>query len=325
MKKILIFILVFAFLLSGCGKEPEEIVPEVPEISEVSESESSKPLPEEEPKEEPVEEVPEEEPETGDEENDEADYVRAVLEDLGIDKDTKELVISGNSGTDRIELIDSFVASVEKNEAAEVCGMMYGYTMPYYFELSFEPGGMIKHTQISKALGNRIQEFSDIYEYEKFFCFTNEDGEKFSLLREDIYEREELKFSPEQDVPGMPVTLSEAKEKAKRTMLSGTGYAELTKDKETVLYGSYGSVLTEDYSEYADEYYINLEPICKGIYDINGKAYYLISFYSGDEDTGLTYFVCAEESDVVFSVSQVNGNLVPIAYPAKPRVSLKTE
>ena len=325
MKKILIFILVFAFLLSGCGKEPEEIVPEVPEISEVSESESSKPLREEKPLEEPAEEVPEEEPETGDEENDGADYVRAVLEDLGIDKDTKELVISGNSGTDRIELIDSFVASVEKNEAAEVCGMMYGYTMPYYFELSFEPGGMIKHTQISKALGNRIQEFSDIYEYEKFFCFTNENGEKFSLLREDLYEREELKFSPGQDVPGMPVTLSEAKEKAKRTMLSGTGYAELTKDKETVLYGSYGSVLTEDYSEYADEYYINLEPICKGIYDINGKAYYLISFYSGDEDTGLTYFVCAEESKVVFSVSQVNGNLVPIAYPAKPRVSLKTE
>ena len=325
MKKILIFILVFAFLLSGCGKEPEEIVPEVPEISEVSESESSKPLPEEEPKEEPVEEVPEEEPETGDEENDEADYVRAVLEDLGIDKDTKELVISGNSGTDRIELIDSFVASVEKNEAAEVCGMMYGYTMPYYFELSFEPGGMIKHTQISKALGNRIQEFSDIYEYEKFFCFTNEDGEKFSLLREDLYEREELKFSPEQDVPGMPVTLSEAKEKAKRTMLSGTGYAELTKDKQTVLYGSYGSVLTEDYSEYADEYYINLEPKCEGIFDVAGKPHYLIYFYEGENFVGEGYYVCADESEVVFGVSMVDGNLVPIAYPAKPRVSLKTE
>ena len=325
MKKILIFILVFAFLLSGCGKEPEEIVPEVPEISEVSESESSKPLPEEEPKEEPVEEVPEEEPETGDEENDEADYVRAVLEDLGIDKDTKELVISGNSGTDRIELIDSFVASVEKNEAAEVCGMMYGYTMPYYFELSFEPGGMIKHTQISKALGNRIQEFSDIYEYEKFFCFTNENGEKFSLLREDLYEREELKFSPEQDVPGMPVTLSEAKEKAKRTMLSGTGYAELTKDKETVLYGSYGSVLTEDYSEYADEYYINLEPKCEGIFDVAGKPHYLIYFYEGENFVGEGYYVCADESEVVFGVSMVDGNLVPIAYPAKPRVSLKTE
>ena len=325
MKKILIFILVFAFLLSGCGKEPEEIVPEVPEISEVSESESSKPLPEEKPLEEPAEEVPEEEPETGDEENDEADYVRAVLEDLGIDKDTKELVISGNSGTDRIELIDSFVASVEKNEAAEVCGMMYGYTMPYYFELSFEPGGMIKHTQISKALGNRIQEFSDIYEYEKFFCFTNEDGEKFSLLREDIYEREELKFSPEQDVPGMPVTLSEAKEKAKRTMLSGTGYAELTKDKETVLYGSYGSVLTEDYSEYADEYYINLEPKCEGIFDVAGKPHYLIYFYEGENFVGEGYYVCADESEVVFGVSMVDGNLVPIAYPAKPRVSLKTE
>ena len=325
MKKILIFILVFAFLLSGCGKEPEEIVPEVPEISEVSESESSKPLPEEEPKEEPVEEVPEEEPETGDEENDEADYVRAVLEDLGIDKDTKELVISGNSGTDRIELIDSFVASVEKNEAAEVCGMMYGYTMPYYFELSFEPGGMIKHTQISKALGNRIQEFSDIYEYEKFFCFTNEDGEKFSLLREDIYEREELKFSPEQDVPGMPVTLSEAKEKAKRTMLSGTGYAELTKDKETVLYGSYGSVLTEDYSEYADEYYINLEPKCEGIFDVAGKPHYLIYFYEGENFVGEGYYVCADESEVVFGVSMVDGRLMPVAPDSKPRIVLGTE
>ena len=317
MKKILIFILVFAFLLSGCGKEPEEIVPEVPEISEVSESESSKPLPEEEPKEEPPEKIQTEIPET--------DYVRAVLEDLGIDKDTKELVISGNSGTDRIELIDSFVASVEKNEAAEVCGMMYGYTMPYYFELSFEPGGMIKHTQISKALGNRIQEFSDIYEYEKFFCFTNENGEKFSLLREDLYEREELKFSPGQDVPGMPVTLSEAKEKAKRTMLSGTGYAELTKDKETVLYGSYGSVLTEDYSEYADEYYINLEPKCEGIFDVAGKPHYLIYFYEGENFVGEGYYVCADESEVVFGVSMVDGNLVPIAYPAKPRVSLKTE
>lgn len=329
MKKLFVFALVFALLLSGCGKEPEEIVPKVPDIPEISQGEISESVPEE-----PEESVPEEpsepvleEPEEilQDEENDESDYVRTVLEDLGIDKDTKELVISGNSGTDRIELIDSFVASVEKNEAAEVCGMMYGYTMPYYFELSFEPGGMIEHTQISKALGSRTQEFSKIYEYENFFCFTNEDGENFSLLREDLYEREELKFSPEQDIPGMPVTLSEAKEKAKKTMLSGTGYAELTKDEETVLYGSYGNVLTEDYSEYADEYYVNLEPICKGIYDINGKAYYLISFYSGDEDTDITYFVCAEESDVVFSVNQVNGNLVPIAYPAKPRVSLKTE
>ena len=303
MKKLFVFVLVFVLLLSGCGKEPEKIVPEVPDVPEISEGEISESIPEEpeesvpgEPS-EPVLEEPEEI--LQDEENDESDYVRSVLEDLGIDKDIKELVISGNSGTDRIELIDSFVASVEKNEAAEVCGMMYGHTMPYYFELSFEPDGIIKHTQISKALGSRTQEFSKIYEYENFFCFTNEDGEKFSLLKEDLYEREELKFSPEQDVPGMPVTLSEAKEKAKKTMLSGTGYAELTKDKETVLYGSYGNVLTEDYSEYADEYYVNLEPICKGVYDINGKAYYLISFYSEDEDTGLTYFVCAEESDVV--------------------------
>ena len=161
MKKLFVFALVFVLLISGCGKEPEKIVPEVPDVPEISQGEISESVPEEQEEsvpEEPSEPVLEEPEEIfQDEENDESDYVRSVLEDLGIDKDTKELVISGNSGTDRIELIDNFVASVEKNEAAEVCGMMYGHTMPYYFELSFEPGGMIKHTQISKALGSRRQ------------------------------------------------------------------------------------------------------------------------------------------------------------------------
>ena len=172
MKKIFVFALVFALLLSGCGKEPEKIVPEVPDAPEISQGEISESVPEE--PSEPVLEEPEEI--LQDEENDESDYVRSVLEDLGIDKDTKELVISGNSGTDRIELIDSFVASVEKNEAAKVCGMMYGYTMPYYFELSFEPGGMIKFTETSKHLSPRSTEFSHIYEYENFYCFANEEA-----------------------------------------------------------------------------------------------------------------------------------------------------
>ena len=137
MKKLLIFALVFVLLISGCEKEPEKIVPEVPEISEVPEAEVSESLPEEEPKEKENETVPEEIPE--EEENDEWDYVRGVLEDLGIEKDAKELVISGNIGTEQIEFVENFVASVEKNVAAKFCGMMYGYTMPYYFELSFEP------------------------------------------------------------------------------------------------------------------------------------------------------------------------------------------
>ena len=251
MKKLLIFALVFVLLISGCEKEPEKIVPEVPEISEVPEAEVSESLPEEEPKEKENETVPEEIPE--EEENDEWDYVRGVLEDLGIDKDAKELVISGNIGTEQIEFVENFVASVEKNEAAKVCGMMYGYTMPYYFELSFEPDGMIKFTETSKHLSPRSTEFSHIYEYENFYCFANEEGEKFSLLRKDLYDREQLEFSPEQDVPKMPVTLEKAKEKARKTMLSVNGYAELIKDRETGLYGSYGSVLTEDCSEYADE------------------------------------------------------------------------
>ncbi|MBR2639100.1 MAG: hypothetical protein IKD39_00870, partial [Oscillospiraceae bacterium] len=60
MKKLVILALVLALLVSGCGKEPEEIVPEVPEVSdvpEISESESSEPALEEEPKEEPPEKI----------------------------------------------------------------------------------------------------------------------------------------------------------------------------------------------------------------------------------------------------------------------------
>ena len=320
MKKLLIFALVFVLLISGCEKEPEKIVPEVPEISEVPEAEVSESLPEEEPKEKENETVPEEIPE--EEENDEWDYVRGVLEDLGINKDAKELVISGNIGTEQIEFVENFVASVEKNEAAKVCGMMYGYTMPYYFELSFEPDGMKKFTETSKHLSPRSTEFSHIYEYENFYCFANEEGEKFSLLRKDLYDREQLEFSPEQDVPKMPVTLEKAKEKARKTMLSVNGYAELIKDRETGLYGSYGSVLTEDCSEYADEYYLNLEPKCEGIFDISGKPYYLIYFYEGENFVGEGYYICAEESEVVFGVSMVDGNLMPIAYPAKPKIVL---
>ena len=351
MKKILIFILVFAFLLSGCGKEPEEIVPEVPEISEVSESESSKPLPEEEPKEEPPEKIQTEIPETDYvwenfiEQMAKNGYTREEIESLetlgfsreeitamtwvdvvrglgmvqfGFEREEvesaleilknpdlmDETFVAVGDSTTRIELIEEFVSTVEKGKAAFVHGTAVSEPLYLYFELSYEPGGMIEYTMISEHMVKR-QKFTEIYLNEAFSEFKNKDGESFIVSKIDKYPGEQLKYSPEKDVPGMPVTLAKAKEKATEIMFK--------------------SCLANDEYDYTEEYLETLEPICEGIFDIAGKPYYCIGFYENGNHMGVTYYICAKESKVVFESSMVDGGLIPFEYPAEPKIVLEKD
>lgn len=332
MKKILIFILVFAFFLSGCGKEPEEIVPEVPEISEVSESESSKPLPEEEPKEEPPEKIQTEIPET--------DYVwENFIEQMAKNGYTREEIesletlgfsreeITAMTWVDVVRGLGMVQFGFEREEVESALEILKNPDLSeplyLYFELSYEPGGMIEYTMISE---HRVakEKFSEVYDTEAFYSFRN--GEKaFSLPKVELWPGEQLKFSPLFDVPDMPVTLYDAKKIAREAMLSFYGHSKVYEKDVWKFFDSKGITLLKDCSEYADEYFKNLEPICEGIFDVAGKPHYLIYFYEGENFVGEGYYVCADESEVVFGVSMVDGNLVPIAYPAKPRVSLKTE
>lgn len=356
MKKLVVLALVLALLVSGCGKEPEEIVPEfseVPEVSdvpEISESESFEPALEEEPKEEPPEkiqtEIPEEDYawENFIEQMAKNGYTREEIESLetlgfsreeitamtwvdiarglgmvrfGFEREEVEsaLEILKNPDlmdesfvavgdiTTRIELIDEFVAAVEKGEAAFVHGTAVSEPLYLYFELSYEPGGMIEYTMISE---HRVakEEFSEVYDTEAFYSFRN--GEKaFSLPKVELWPGEQLKFSPLLDVPDMPVTLYDAKKIATKVMFK--------------------SCLANDEYEYTEEYLNSLEPKCEGIFDVAGKPHYLIYFYEGENFVGEGYYVCADESEVVFGVSMVDGRLMPIAPDSEPRIVLGSE
>lgn len=330
MKKLLIFALVFVLLISGCSeKTPVEENPENPEI------ESSEVLKEEEPEtdhywEEFIEEMEKhgyskekiESLETYGFSREEIKAmswvdvarnlsaagfgferkeVETALEFLRNENLWDETFIKALEKTEGFELLESFVSAVEKGESAFVRGIKYGYTMTYYFELSYEPGGMIKYSMVSEHLCSKA-EFSEVYLNEVFAEFRNENGEGFLVSKIDKYPGEQLKFSAEQDVPGMPVTLESAMDKATEVMF-------------------FNLLKIEEY-EYTEEYLETLEPICEGIFDISGKPYYLIYFYEGENFVGEGYYICAEESEVVFGVSMVDGSLMPIAYLAKPKIVL---
>ena len=330
MKKLLVFALVFALLLSGCSeKTPVEENPENPEI------ESSEVLKEEEPEtdhywEEFIEEMEkhgysEEKIESLETYGFSREEIKAMswvdvarnLSAAGFGFERKEVetaleflrnenlwdetFIKALEKTEGFELLESFVSAVEKGESAFVRGIKYGYTMTYYFELSYEPGGMIKYSMVSEHLCSKA-EFSAVYLNEVFAEFRNEEGGSFLISKIDKYPGEQLEFSAEQDVPGMPVTLESAMDKATEVM--------------------FFSLLKIEEYEYTEEYLETLEPICEGIFDIAGKPYYCIGFYENGNHMGATYYICAEESKIVFEGSAVDGGLMPFEYPAEPKIVL---
>ncbi len=344
----MIFTLVFAILISGCSKEPEEILPEIPEVPENGISET---LPEEKPLEEPPEKIQTEIPEADYEWENfieqmaKHSYTREEiesLETLGFTRDEitamtwvdvvrglgmirfgfereeveaalevlkngdlrDETFVGAFDKTERFELLEDFISAVENNESAFVHGIKYGSTMPFYFELFYEPGGVIEYSMISEHMVKK-QKFTEIYLNEAFSEFKNKDGESFIVSKIDKYPGEQLKYSTEKDVPGMPVTLAKAKEKATEIMFK--------------------SCLANDEYEYTEEYLETLEPICEGIFDIAGKPYYRIGFYENGNLMGVKYYICAEESKVVFEASMVDGGLLPFEYPAEPKIVLEED
>lgn len=378
MKKLFVFALVFVILLSGCGKEPEKIIPEVPDIPEISQGGISESVPEEEPKEETSESasesVSEEEPKIEDEwekflremnENGISENDIDVLENAGFEREelktmyTNEIsrqlaiikygiseekisyaeklienseeasldenfVSHGEDGKIKTEPVEKLIEAIEKNESYSIFGILAGNAEPFYFELSFEPGKLIKFTRISKYLV-AAAEFSIIYDNENFYHFTNSEGVSFSLIKTKRFPEDKLEFSANLDVPEMPVTLEAAKEKATEIQLCSDGYTKVFGNLYQKNYGSNGKVFSEDYSEFADDYSKNLVPECDGVFDIEGKPYYRIIFCENGIHVGGTYYICAENSELVFAGSEVDGSLIALAISQNPRVLIETE
>ena len=329
MKK-LIFLVVLVLLFSACSKEPPlEIVPES-SLPEVSES-----LPEEEPKEEPPEKIQTEVSEEVETDNgheniaeqygiskEKIDFAESILNDPE-SYNNKKLVISGNNGTKNIELLEDFISAVERNEAATVFGIYSGHTFPYYFELSYEPDGVIKTIQYSP---HRVftGEYVKVYDTEAFYGFLGRGGKTtFSFPKMQLFWDEKPQYS-EEEVLNMPVTPEKAKEESRKILLSANGHSVYLSEigAEKAL-GSYGVIIPDDYSDKAEEYYKNIEPKYEGTFEINGKPYHLISYYEGEVFIGIHHYVNAEEKGPVFTVSMVDGGLTPIEYIPEPRIMLK--
>ena len=329
MKKLIILILsvMMIFSLCACSKEPviendEIITPiEQPEEPVIENEEAIKPIEQPEEKNIPEEEPAKEEPVRTDSRE---DFAKSLLENLDAVTDDKKLVLSGSSGTKRIELIENFIASVEKNEAARVFGIMQGYTMPYYFELTYEPDGVIELYQYSFH-GSFSGEIIRVYDTEYFYLFSGRKGTSFSVVKTTLFYDEKPECS-EEEISKMSVTPEEAKEEARKILLAGNGYGNyLSEINAEKAIGSYGSVIPDDYSDKAEEYYISHVPKYEGTFLIDGKPHHLVRFHEKGDDTniGFSYYVSAEDKNKVFSVSEVDGSLRPIAYMPEPRIIFK--
>lgn len=349
MKKLILFALIFSVLFTGCKNEtPPEVPPEnpLPEISEeetdrdwenlVSEVEkkgfSKKDLEKLEKEGYGREELKEMSPDLiamrikmskEGIKKEKVDFALEILNDPE-SYNNKKLVISGTSGTKNGDIIETFIESVEKNEGACVYGIMAGYTMPYYFELSFESGGFINIIQIYEG-GFRTAEVSRIYDTETFWCFSGKE-DSFSVTKTDLTPDEKPQLS-EEEAKKLPITAEEAIERARKIMLSGEGEAIINpEEKSKELYGSYCGIVTEDYSAYADDYFKGLLANYEGTFRIGEKPFHLVYFYNEEvlpeNFVGYCYYVSAENPDIVFSVSMVNGELLPIAFFPEPRVVL---
>lgn len=248
------------------------------------------------------------------------EYARKLINNYEEAKSDEKFVYMGKDKKIVIAPVENLLESVEKNESGNVFGILSSSPSPYYFELSFEPGGIIEFVWIS-PYNVFAAEFSEVYDNEIFCYFTDGEGNSFSIRKTERFEGEELKFSPEQDIPGMPVTLEAAKERAKAVFLSEDGMSALFGYGNR--YGDGGTVIREDYSESASDYVKSLEPKCKGIYEIDGKLYYKFYFYSGENSTGEGYYVCAENAELIFGINQVDGGLLPVAYLTEPRIILQ--
>jgi len=245
------------------------------------------------------------------------EYARKLIENYEEVKSDEKFVYRGEDRKIITAPLEKFIESVENNESGSVFGVLAGEPTLYYFELSFVPGGLMDFIWIS-PFDVFAAEFSEVYDNEIVCYFSDGEETSFSVRKTERFAGEKTEHSPEEDIPGMPVTIEAAKERAKAVLLSEngmSGYGER--------YGTGATLIREDYSASADEYVKSLEPKCEGIYEIGGKLYYLFYFYSGENSTGEGYYICAENIELILGINQADGGLMPIVYLANPGISIE--
>lgn len=240
--------------------------------------------------------------------------------DPSLAKNDAKIVYTGNSATDRIEIIEDFLSVVKQNEGAAAFGLMAGNTTWQYFEINYVKDAGMELVLIlnSASIEPMVLNITKVYDAKHFYCFEDENGNSFSILKTNLSNKQPMiGYAAGNDLSGAAVTADNAAEAAVNITKQLEGKNEYRSENEVKgkSYG-YGSVIKNDYSGYF-KFDGELEGKVESAYIIMGEAYYCVRVYHDGVDCGDVYYVAAEDPDEIFMVSMVNGNLVPVSADAE--------
>ncbi len=253
-----------------------------------------------------------------------ADY---LVENPEIANDDKQFISFGLYKTVRTEYVEDFLTAVKKCEPCKIAGILTGYTMPFFFEISYEPGGAIEIINIWRE-NIRFAEMTEVYETKSFWYFTDGNGNDFSILKSATGDRIiDENYVPGSDIPGMPVTAEEAAAEAEKLfVISLAGEDESENDNSLRLYSSWGfAVREEDYKNGKAIMESECEFVVDSSFTIDEKPYYCVSIYCEGNDIGRVYCIGAEDIRSAYSIGMANGETVPIEYIGKPEIAIEKQ
>ena len=240
--------------------------------------------------------------------------------DPSLAKNDAKIVYAGNSGTDRIGIIEDFLSTVKQNEGAIAFGLMAGNTTWHYFEINYVKDSGMELVLIinSASMEPMVLNITKVYDAKHFYLFEDENGNSFSILKGNSYTKQPMiGYNAGKDLSGAAVTAKAAAEAAVEITKQLEGKNEYKSENavQGKEYG-YGSIIENDYSG-CFKFEGKLEAKVESAFIVMGEAYYCVNVYRDGVDCGEVYYVAAEDPHDIFMVSMVNGNLIPVAVNAE--------
>ena len=249
-----------------------------------------------------------------------------IFTDFDSAKDDPYLVYADSSGVLRLELVEELISAIKQNEQKSIAGFMYGYTVPIVFELAYEPDSLLTYTQyipLKEGVQAASSAITAVYETELFFYFTNFSGTYFSISKVSSAEEQPVEgYQPGSDLDGALVTASQAVEAANQIRSLLYGYIAHTNENDLGNpMSAHGLFIPDDYSDKAEQLVdTGLRGVAEGAASISGELFYLISFYDDNGSLQDAYYINAQDSGLIYSISMADGGLSPISYGVAEQV-----
>ncbi len=251
--------------------------------------------------------------------------IEEMLSDIEAVKADEEAVFIDNK-TLRIELIEEFLRTVDKNRRASVLGIAEIEEAYSAFELFYEPGGEIvlyrfndKESSYSASVVERI------YDTEFFYQFNDLEAAVLNVYKEEITSAKGIEdYSEGENLSDAKVSAYNAQKKASQLH---TLYENLYNFSEGELdtksrsangrWSNKGFVIYEFFfpNEGIRDFYGKATEAAT----INGERFYKVEIheYDGNKKAlpydGTSYYISAENSERIYKVDKETGELIPAA------------